>query len=78
MKARQVVIDIMKKQGIANATMAHRLNISLATAWDMTSSRTRTNEMTTKMLVPTLNALDYKLITVPRDAKLPADSYVID
>jgi len=78
MKAREAVIDIMNKQGITNATLAHRMNVSLATCWDMTSNTKRTFEMRTSVMTPALNALDYKLVAVPRDTKVQPDWYVID
>ena len=78
MKAREVVIDIMNKQGITNAQLAHRMNISLATCWDMTANTKRSYEMQTKVMIPALSALDYKLVAVPRDTKVSPDWYLID
>lgn len=78
MKAREVVLDLYKKSGISNATLAHRVGLSLTTCWDLTSNPNRTNDMATRLLVPVLRALDYKLVAMPRDAKVPEDSYVID
>jgi len=78
MKAREVVIDLMKKQEITNATLAHRMNVSLATCWDMTANTKRTMEMRTSVMIPALKALDYKLVAIPRDEKVPKGGYVIE
>ena len=78
MKAREVVSDIFKASGITNASLAHRLNMSITSCWDMLWNPKRTKDMSTKLLVPALRALDYKLVVAPRDAKIPGDWYVID
>lgn len=78
MKAREVVLEIFKKSGITNASLAHRVNMSITSSWDMLWNPKRTKDMSTKLLVPTLQALDYKVVVVPRDTKVPDDWYVID
>lgn len=78
MQARDVIKDIMAKQEISNATLAHRMNASLAAMWDLTGKPTGSPGMNSQKLSKVLVALDYKLIAVPRDAKLPTGAYVID
>lgn len=78
MKARDVVKEIMAVGDISNATLANRMNVSRAAMWELTGKPNNTFDMSTKKLVPVLSALDYKLVAIPRDEKVPKGGYVID
>lgn len=78
MKSREVIRDIMKNDGISNATLAHRLNMTLAATWELASKEKNAYDMRVNKLCMVLNALDYKLVAVPRDAKIPSGAYVIE
>lgn len=78
MKAREVVKEISVKKGITNAELAHRLGLTIAACWERIFAPRKPKDMSTKALVPTLRAMDYKLIAVPYDSKVPSGGYVID
>lgn len=78
MKAREVVREIMKMTGVTNAMLAHRTNTDLRVMWELVSKEKESSDMSTRKLVPVLNALDYKLVVIPRDEKVPKGGYVID
>ena len=78
MKARDVIRDIMKSSGVTNATLAHRMNMSIAATWDLIGKEKNQFDMRTSKLTPALTALDYKLVAIPRDEKVPKGGYVID
>lgn len=78
MKARDTVKEIMRNNGISNATLAHRLNMTIAACWELTGKDKNVFDMSTKKLVPVLTALDYKLVAIPRDERVPKGGYIID
>lgn len=78
MKAKEVVREIMKLTGVTNAMLAHRMNTDLRVMWDLVSKEKESNDMSTRKLVPVLNALDYKVVVIPRDEKVPKGGYLIE
>lgn len=78
MKARDMVKNLMESNGITNATLANRLGMTISATWELTAKPNKTKDMSTAKLVPVLTALDYKLVAIPRDEKVPKDGYVID
>lgn len=78
MKAREVAKKILADSGVTNAILAHRLNMTIAACWELTGKEKKNGDMSTKTLVPVLNALDYKLVAIPRDEKVPKGGYVIE
>lgn len=77
MKAREIVKFIMDKQGINNASMADRLNITQAALWDRLNTK-KAKDIPVSTLSEMLRALDYKVVIVPRGSRLPADGHEVE
>lgn len=70
MTGREIVKSIMEKQGVSNATMAKRLNISNAAMWDRVNSP-KVKDIPLSILLDMLRVMDYKIQIVPvrKDSK---------
>ena len=77
MKGREIVKEIMKEQGVTNAQMADKLNITQAALWDRINS-SKVKDIPLSTLSEMLRALDYKIQIVPRDSRLPDKGYKVD
>ena len=77
MKAREIIKVIMDKQGVNNASMADRLNITQAALWDRLNNK-KVKDSPVSMLSEMLRALDYKVVIVPRSSRVPADGYEVE
>lgn len=77
MKGRDIVKSIMEQKKVTNADMAARLQITQAALWDRLNTK-KTKDIPSSTLTEMLRQLDYKLIVVPRNTRLPADSFEID
>lgn len=77
MKGREIVKEIMKEQGVTNAQMADKLNITQAALWDRINSN-KVKDIPLSTLSEMLRALDYKIQIVPRDSRVPEKGYKVD
>lgn len=77
MKGREIVKEIMKGQGITNAQMADKLNITQAALWDRINS-SKVKDIPLSTLSEMLRVLDYKIQIVPRDSRMPDKGYKVD
>lgn len=77
MKAREVVKVIMKNLSVSNATMAGRLSISQAALWDRLNTK-KVKDIPVSTLNEMLKVLDYKVIIVPRETRVPTNGYSVD
>ena len=77
MKAREIIKVIMDKQGVNNASMADRLNITQAALWDRLNTK-KAKDIPVSTLSEMLRALDYKVVIVPRSSRVPADGYEVE
>ena len=64
MTGREIVKSIMEKQGISNADMAKRLNITNAAMWDRVNSP-KVKDIPLSILSDMLRVMDYKIQIVP-------------
>ena len=76
MKGREIVKTIMEKQGVTNAQLAHRLDVSIPTMWDRVNSK-KVKDIPLSTLNEMLRALDYKIIIVPAGKQTKDDEYLV-
>lgn len=74
MTIKEIIKTILVSKGILQRDVAGRLNMKQATL----SERLRRNNLSTDVLGEILNAVDYKLIAVPRGKRLTDDEFLID
>lgn len=77
MTSKEIVSKIMKDQGITNAELAAKLDLTQATLWDRLNPK-KTNNMTVKKLGEMLKMLDYKVVVVPRKSRIPEGGYEVE
>ena len=76
MTSKEVLKKIMEEEKVNGATLANRLGLSIATAWDRVNGKKK--DMSVAILASTLASLDYKLVAVPRETKVTSGSYVVE
>lgn len=81
MNGREIIKDIMKKLNITNSTLANRLGITQAALWDRIDTQPRKGkprkDIPVSLLSEMVKAMDYKVIVVPSQTRVPPDGYVI-
>ena len=81
MTGREIIKHIMRQQGITNATLANRLEITQAALWDRLDTQPRKGkprkDIPVSLLAETVQSLDYKVAVVPGSTRIPQDGYVI-
>lgn len=76
MTSKEIVNNLMRTQGVSNAEMAAKLNLTQAALWDRLNPK-KTNNMTVKKFNEMLKMLDYKIVAVPRKTRLPEGGYEV-
>ena len=77
MKAREIVKTIMENLNVSNATMAARMSITPAALWDRLNTK-KVKDIPVSTLNEMLKALDYKIVIVPRETRVPTNGYTVD
>ena len=77
MTSKEIVNNLMRAQGVSNAEMAAKLNLTQAALWDRLNPK-KTNNMTVKKFNEMLKMLDYKIVVVPRKTRLPEGGFEVD
>ena len=77
MAGRDVIKAIMSAQGVSVADIAARLNVTMQTAWERLNGK-RASDLRVSNLADMARLLGYKVVVVPRDTKIPADSYEVN
>jgi len=79
---REVMKAIMQKQNVTNKQLADRLGVSPAVMSARLDSRDKKNgekkDSPVSIVSSTLHGMDYKLIAVPADARIPAGGYEVE
>lgn len=75
MKSGDVVRKIIKDLGINQTILAQRIGASKR---QIVNNRLKYNSMTIAILYQMLRVLDYKIVVVPRETRLPDGCYEVD
>ena len=70
MEIRAIIKKIMKDKGLRNKVVAERLGLTDQAFWDRLSN-TKRKTMGIEASVEMLRAMDYKLVVMPRNARMP-------
>lgn len=73
MTATEVVKAAMTANGVTQKGLASRLNMNAGAL----NERLRRDNLGSKNLADMLRAVDYKIVAIPRDAKVPKDGYEV-
>lgn len=77
MRGREIVAAIMEKNGVTNAQLAHKLGVTIATAWDRVNSK-KVKDVPLSTLDEMVRVLDYKIVIVPSDKPVLDGEYEVD
>lgn len=77
MRGREIIKAIMEQKGISNADMAARLQIKPTALWDRLNTK-KAKDIPVSTMTEMVRQLDYKVIVVPRSARVPQDGFEID
>lgn len=79
MTGREIIKEVMNEQGITNAELAARLNITQAALWDRLNNK-KVKDIPMSLMSEMLRMLDYTIQIVPRtqDKENPKKTYKVD
>jgi len=77
MRGRDIIKSIMDANSITNATLAHRLGITNAAIWDRLNNK-GVKDLSVSTLSDMARNLDYKVVVVPRNSRIPEGGYEVD
>lgn len=77
MKSKDIIKAIMASKEVGNAALAHRLGITPAAMWDRLNNKT-VKELSVATVSDIVKSLDYKVVIVPRSARVPEGGYEVD
>ena len=82
MTGREIIRDIMSKEEITNSILANRLGITQAALWDRIDTQPRKGkprkDIPVSLLAEMLRMMDYKVVVLPKSARVSEEGYVID
>ena len=74
MKVNKIIREIMDKNGIKPTVLASRLGIKKNTM----SERLSQENISTDRMIEMLRVMDYKIVVMPAECRLPNGAYEID
>ena len=79
MTGREIIKEIMNEQGVSNAELAAKLNITQAALWDRLNNK-KVKDIPLSLLSEMLRMLDYTVQITPRkqDKDKPKATYKVD
>ena len=79
MTGREIIKEIMNEQGVTNAELAAKLNITQAALWDRLNNK-KVKDIPLSLLSEMLRMLDYTVQITPRkqDKDNPKPTYKVD
>lgn len=77
MTGREIIKQIMEEQGVTNAELAAKLNITQAALWDRLNNK-KVKDIPLSLMSEMLRMLDYKIQIVPRESRTPEKGYKVE
>lgn len=77
MRGREILKAVMSSKSISNAELAKRLKVSNATIWERLNNK-NVKDIPVSLLTTMLRAMDYKVIVVPANTRLPDGGYEVE
>ena len=75
MKSKEVVKEIMAKFNVSQTKLAERMGVK---SRQVVGMRLTQNDISIKKLYEMLRVLDYKIVIVPRETRLPDGCYEVE
>ena len=77
MRGRDILKEVMTAKSLSNAELAKRLNVSNATIWERLNNK-NVKDIPVSLMTTMLRAMDYKVIVVPANTRLPEGGYEVE
>lgn len=77
MRGREILKAVMSSKSISNAELAKRLKVSNATIWERLNNK-NVKDIPVSLMTTMLRAMDYKVIVVPANIRLPDGGYEVE
>lgn len=79
MTGREIIKEVMNEQGVTNAELAAKLNITQAALWDRLNNK-KVKDIPMSLLSEMLRMLDYTIQIVPRkqDKEKPKRTFKVE
>lgn len=77
MRGREILKEVMQSKSLSNADLAKRLKVSNATIWERLNNK-NVKDIPVSLLTAMLRVMDYKVIVVPSDTRLPDGGYEVE
>ena len=77
MRGRDILKEVMTTKSLSNAELAKRLNVSNATIWERLNNK-NVKDIPVSLMTTMLRAMDYKVIVVPANTRLPEGGYEVE
>ena len=82
MNGREIIRDIMTKQGMTNSEYARELSITSAALWDRLDTQPRKGkarkDIPVSLLADMVDVLGYKLVVIPSNEEVSESWYEVD
>ena len=82
MNGREIIRDIMTKQGMPNSEYARELSITSAALWDRLDTQPRKGkarkDIPVSLLADMVDVLGYKLVVIPSNEEVSESWYEVD
>ena len=75
MKPKDIVKEIMRREGVGIAELGRRMGMPMTKA---NNRLTQSDNATMKSMVEYCDALDYKIVIMPKGGKTPKGGYEVD
>lgn len=75
MKPAEIIRTIMNEKGVGIAEMSRRLGVPM---WKGSNRLTQSENMTYKTMLQFCDALDYKIVIMPKGSRTPKGGYEVD
>lgn len=77
MRGRDIIKAIMEAKNISNADAAKRLGLTAATMWARVNEK-KQNDIPVSRLAETVRVMDYKVVVIPANCRIPEGGYEVD
>lgn len=77
MNSKEIVLHLMKEQDETNGSFAAKLGVKATALWDRFYGKNKAKDVTIPLFIEMLRVLGYKLVVVPKDAKVLSGEYLV-
>lgn len=77
MNSKEIILHLMKEQQETNGTFAYKLGVKPTALWDRFYGKNKNKDVTIPLFIEMLRKLGYKLVVVPKDAKVLSGEYLV-